>query len=126
MIGSAKILIVDDFATMRKMLKSFLNKLGYTDITEAENAKIAWELIQKEPFDLVISDFNMPEMNGLELLTKIRKESHNPKQKFLMLSAETDTSLLIETKSLDINGYILKPYKLEALEAKLNSIFTNN
>lgn len=123
MIGSAKILIVDDFATMRKILRTYLGKLDYTDVTEAENAKIAWELIQKEPFDLVISDFNMPEMNGLELLTKIRQESHNTKQKFLMLTAETDKDLLINTKNLNIDGYILKPFKIEVLEAKLNAVF---
>ena len=120
---SMKIIIIDDFATMRKILSTFLNKLGFTNITEADDAKKGWELIQKEPFDLVISDFNMPEMNGLELLTKIRQESNNKQQKFIMLTAETDTDLIKNTKELKVDAYILKPFKIEVIEAKLKAVF---
>jgi two-component system chemotaxis response regulator CheY len=118
-----KILIIDDFATMRKILTSFLNKLGFQHITEADDAKKGWEIIQQFHFDLVISDFNMPEMNGLQLLTKIRTESKNKQQKFIMLTAETDTELLMNTKSLKIDAYILKPFKIDVIEAKLKAIF---
>jgi two-component system chemotaxis response regulator CheY len=118
-----RILIIDDFATMRKIVNNYLNQLGYKDITQAENAQIGWEKIQNEDFDLVISDFNMPEMNGLELLSKVRNESRNKKQKFIMLTAETDTDLIINSKNLKVDGYILKPFKIDVLEAKLNSLF---
>lgn len=118
-----KILIIDDFATMRKIVSNYLNQLGHTDITQAENAQLGWEIIQKEDFDLVISDFNMPEMNGLELLTKVRTESRNKQQKFIMLTAETDTDLIINSKTLKVDGYILKPFKIDVLEAKLKSLF---
>lgn len=120
---SMKIIIIDDFATMRKILSSFLNKLGFTNITEADDAKKGWEIIQKEHFDLVISDYNMPDMNGLELLTKIRTESNNKDQKFIMLTAETDKEILIGTKNMKVDGYVLKPFKIEVIEEKLKALF---
>lgn len=121
---SIKILIIDDFATMRKILISALNRLGFTAITEASDAIKAWDLIQKESFDLVISNFNMPEINGLELLRKIREESKNKQQKFIMLTSEADKELLVQTKHLNIDGYVLKPFKIEVLEEKIKALFT--
>jgi two-component system, chemotaxis family, chemotaxis protein CheY len=123
MDGTSRILIVDDFATMRKIVSNYLNKLGYKDITESDSAVTAWDLLQKEHFDLVISDYNIPEMNGLELLTKIRGDTRLKEQKFIMLTAETDQEILVNTKKLRINGYILKPFKIDVLEAKLKSVF---
>lgn len=118
-----KILIIDDFATMRKILTSSLKKLGYNYLFEAESTKEGWALLQKEQFDLIISDYNSPDMNGLELLTKIRQSEQFKKQKFIMLTAESDKSLLIDSKKLHIDGYILKPFKIELLAAKINSLF---
>lgn len=123
MDGTLKILIIDDFATMRKILSNYLNKLGYKNITETESAVTGWEILQKEPFDLVISDYNIPDMNGLELLAKIREDTRLKDQKFIMLTAETDQELLLSTKKLHINAYILKPFKIDVLETKLNTIF---
>ena len=125
MITNKTFLIIDDFATMRKILTNFLKKLGYTNITEAENAELGWDLIQKQDFDLVISDYNMPEMNGLELLTKIRQDARLQNQKFIMLTAETDRDILISTRKLHIDGYILKPFTIEVIEEKINSIFNS-
>lgn len=79
--------------------------------------------MQKEPFDLVISDYNIPNMNGLELLTKIREDARLKDQKFIMLTAETNQELLISTKKLQINAYILKPFKIDVLETNLNTLF---
>jgi two-component system, chemotaxis family, chemotaxis protein CheY len=118
-----KVLIIDDFATMRKIINNYLNQLGYTDVTQAENAEAGWEIMQKDDFDLVISDFNMPEMNGLELLSKVRNEYRNKQQRFILLTAETDTDLIINSKNLKVDGYILKPFKIDVLETKLNSLF---
>lgn len=118
-----KILVIDDFATMRKIIINYLNQLGHTNIAQAGNAQLGWEKIQAEDFDLIISDFNMPEMNGLELLTKVRKESRNRQQKFIMLTAETDTDLIMNSKNLKVDGYILKPFKIDVLEAKIKSLF---
>lgn len=123
MDGSLKILIVDDFATMRKIVSNYLNKLGYTNIIESDSAVTAWDLLQQQAFDLVISDYNIPEMNGLELLTKIREDARLQKQKFIMLTAETDQDILISTKKLNIDAYILKPFKIDVLETKMNALF---
>lgn len=123
MDGTSKILIIDDFATMRKIVSNYLNKLGYKDITESDSAVTAWDLLQTEHFDLVISDYNIPEMNGLELLTKIRGDARLKEQKFIMLTAETDQEILINTKKLRINAYILKPFKIDVLEEKLKTVF---
>lgn len=118
-----KILIVDDFATMRKLLMSMLTKLGFKQVTEAESAPMAWDLLQKDHFDLVISDYNMPEMNGMELLSQVRQHSALAKLPFILLTAEDDADLIIESKKHHVNAYILKPYKLEVIEAKLQGVF---
>jgi len=120
-----RILIIDDFASMRQILLNFLNKLGYNNIVEANSPKKGWDLLQKEHFDLVISDFNSPEMTGLELLTRIRNhpDPHIKQQKFFMITAEADKELLLRTKHLHIDGYILKPFKLDVLKAKLDFLF---
>lgn len=121
-----KVLIVDDFASMRKILINSLNKLGITQITETESALRAWDILQHEGFDLVISDFNMPEMNGLELLTLIRGDPRLKRQKFLMITAETAANIVRDTKNLKIDGYILKPFKMGVIEEKLKSLFSSS
>ncbi len=118
-----KILIIDDFATMRKIVNNYLNKLGYNNVTQAEHAKQGWEILQKQDFDLIISDFNMPEMTGLELLTKVRTEFRHKDQKFIMLTAESDKDLLIDIKKMHVDAYILKPFKIEILEEKNKNYF---
>lgn len=125
MDGTPKILLIEDFAAMRKVVFNSLNNLGYKKVTESDSAIKAWDLLQKEDFDLIISNYNTPEMNGLELLTKIREDSRLKEQKFIMLTAETDQNILINTKKLHINAYILKPFKIEVLEAKLNIVLGN-
>lgn len=118
-----KILIVDDFATMRKVLHSFLTKLEFEHVTEAEDAKQAWELLQKEEFDLVISDYNMPDMTGLDLLSKIRTEYHNKNLKFIMLTAEIERDIIVKSKELAVSEYILKPFKIETIKDKIFHTF---
>lgn len=117
------ILIIDDFATMRKILANMLSTLGYQHIQQAESAKSGWELVQQDSFDLVISDYNMPGMTGMELLRNIRQDPQLKSTKFIMLTAETSKELIIESKKLGVNGYILKPFKIEIIQEKLNSLF---
>jgi len=117
-----RILIIDDFSSMRKILINTLNKLGYYNIVEIDSHKKGWELLQKETFNLVISDFNSPEMTGVELLYQIRKTPGLKHQKFLMVTAESDKRILLRTKHLHIDGYILKPFKIEVLKAKLDAL----
>jgi two-component system chemotaxis response regulator CheY len=118
-----KILIVDDFATMRKITNNFLRKLGFVNISEAEDAKKAWTLLHEQEFDLVISDYNMPDMTGGQLLKKIRTEYRKPDLKFIMLSAETDKGILNQAKDMGVDGYILKPFKIDTLREKIENAF---
>lgn len=118
-----KILIVDDFATMRKLLKGMLTKLGFNEVMEAEDAIIAWDLLQQNQFDLVISDYNMPEMTGMELLEKVRADATMSDMPFILLTAETDVTLIVESKKNQVTAYVLKPFKIEIIEAKLQSVF---
>lgn len=117
-----KVLIVDDFATMRKILSSMLQKMGIEAIHEADSAIMAWDMLQKDRFDLVISDYNMPGMTGMDLLAKVRENADLKSQKFIMLTAENDREILMTGKLLNLDAYILKPFKIEVLAAKLNSI----
>lgn len=117
-----KVLIVDDFATMRKILSSMLEKVGIEIIHEADSAQTAWDMLQKDRYNLVISDYNMPGMTGMELLAKIRESETLKNQKFIMLTAENDKEILMSGKTLNLDAYILKPFKLEVLTEKLNSI----
>jgi len=123
MESNIRILIIDDFASMRKILLNFLNKLGYFNIVEVDSPKKGWDLLQIEHFDLVISDFNSPDMTGLELLTRIRNHPEMKHQKFFMVTAEADKALLLRTKHLHIDGYILKPFKMDVLKTKLDALF---
>lgn len=119
-----KILIVDDFATMRKLLMGMLIKLGFTDVTDVESAPKAWELLQQHPYDLVISDYNMPDMTGMELLSQVRQHTALSKLPFILLTAEDDVALIIESKKYQVNAYILKPFKIEVIQEKLHSVFS--
>ncbi|MFJ1269297.1 response regulator [Legionella lytica] len=118
-----RILIVDDFGTMRKLLKGMLVKLGFNEITEAENAPKAWDILQEGPCDLVISDYNMPDMTGMELLEKVRQDGALSTLPFILLTAEDDVDLIIESKKHNVSAYILKPFKIEVIESKLQSVF---
>lgn len=122
---SKRFLVVDDFATMRKIIINMLIKLGFSEITEADSGKSAWTLLQRQHFDLIISDFNMPGMNGVELLEKVRQDRSLSRHKFIMLTAEDDEDLILESKKLHVDAYILKPFKIDVIEAKLKALFAD-
>ncbi len=120
---SIKILIVDDFVTMRKIIKNLLGQLGYKNVHEAEDGAIAWAKLIKENFDLILADWDMPEMNGLDLLKKIRASENNKNTPFLMITANADEDNYVEAIQAGANNYILKPFKEDTLEEKINMIF---
>ena len=119
-----KILIVDDFSTMRKLLLGMLGKLGFSNVTQAENATQAWKILKGEEFDLVISDYNMPDVTGLELLEQVRQDPALSRLPFILLTAEDDSSLIQESKKNNVNAYILKPFNIETIEKKLQDVFS--
>uniref|UniRef100_A0A7V5XIE8 Response regulator n=1 Tax=Thermodesulfobacterium geofontis TaxID=1295609 RepID=A0A7V5XIE8_9BACT len=118
-----KILIVDDFATMRKIIKNILLQLGFKDILEADDGTTALELLKKQKVDLIISDWNMPKMPGIELLKAVRKNEDLKDIKFIMVTAESQKESVIEAIKQGVNQYVVKPFTPETLKEKLEKVF---
>ncbi len=125
--ADTKILVVDDMMTIRKLVKKALSEMGHINTTEAENGATAFEKFvtaqsENVPFKLVICDWNMPAMTGIELLGKIRGLAKGGTTPFVLLTAETEKSLVQEAITLKVNGYIVKPFNTEALSKKLEEV----
>ncbi|HEY9547781.1 MAG TPA: chemotaxis response regulator CheY [Solimonas sp.] len=118
-----KILVVDDFSTMRRIVRNLLGDLGYTNITEADDGKTAWPLLQASSFDFVVTDWNMPGMTGIELLRNIRGDARIGKTPVLMVTAEAQREQIIEAAQAGVNGYIIKPFNAATLKEKIDKIF---
>ncbi|RLB37752.1 MAG: response regulator [Deltaproteobacteria bacterium] len=121
---SITILVVDDFATMRRIVKGVLKKLGFRNIIEAENGKTALSKLKKEDVGLVISDWNMPEMTGLELLKAVKAEEKFKDLPFIMLTAEGQKDCVIEAVKAGVTNFIVKPFTPDTLKEKLNAVFS--
>ena len=119
---SIKILIVDDFATMRRILKNILKQLGFRNLVEADDGTTAWEVLESQEIDLIISDWNMPKMTGLELLKKVRASDQYKKSPFLMVTAEAQKQNVIEAVQAGVSNYVVKPFTAEAISDKLKKI----
>lgn len=119
---SIKILIVDDFATMRRILKNILKQLGFKNLVEADDGTTAWEVLESQRIDLIISDWNMPKMTGLELLKKVRASTEYKKAPFLMVTAEAQKQNVIEAVQAGVSNYVVKPFTAEAISDKLKKI----
>ena len=118
-----KILVVDDFSTMRRIVRNLLGDLGYTNITEADDGKSAWPLLQAGGFDFVVTDWNMPGMTGIELLRSVRGDARIAKTPVLMVTAEAQREQIIEAAQAGVNGYIIKPFNAATLKEKIDKIF---
>lgn len=117
-----KILVVDDFATMRKIIKNILTQLGFKNIFEADDGTSALEVLKKEKIDIIISDWNMPKMNGLELLKKVKGDPNLKDIIFIMVTAEAQKDNVIEAIKHGVNQYIVKPFTPETLKEKLEKV----
>lgn len=118
-----KILIVDDFSTMRRIIKNLLRDLGYNNTFEADDGSTALPMLESGDFQFVVTDWNMPIMQGIDLLRAIRK---NPKLKslpVLMVTAEAKREQIIQAAQAGVNGYIVKPFTAATLREKLDKIF---
>ncbi|BCS98425.1 MULTISPECIES: chemotaxis response regulator CheY [Desulfoluna] len=122
MSTSLKILVVDDFATMRRIMKNILKQLGYTNITEADDGTTALEELKRGSFDLIISDWNMPKMTGLDLLKLVRSDPVYKDIPFLMVTAEAQKQNVIEAVQAGVSNYVVKPFTAEAIADKLGKI----
>ncbi len=119
---SIKVLIVDDFATMRRILKNILKQLGFKNLLEADDGTTALEVLERNEVDLVISDWNMPKMTGLELLKSVRASEKYAKVPFLMVTAEAQKQNVIEAVQAGVSNYVVKPFTAEGISAKLERI----
>jgi len=119
---SIKVLIVDDFATMRRILKNILKQIGFKNLVEADDGTTAWEILQGQSIDLIISDWNMPKMTGLELLKKVRANDKYKRTPFLMVTAEAQKQNVIEAVQAGVSNYVVKPFTAEAISDKLEKI----
>jgi len=118
-----KILIVDDFATMRRIVKNILVQLGFKHFIEAEDGSVAWDILQKEPVDFVISDWNMPTMTGIELLKKVRADERLKDIPFMMVTAEAQKENIVEAVKERVSNYIVKPFTPDTMSEKIQKIF---
>ena len=118
-----RIMVVDDFAGMRTILRHTLNLLGFHHITEARSGHEALGKLKQEPCELIISDWSMPNMTGLELLSALRDDAELQNVPFLMMTAKTERHNVIEAAHAGVAHYMIKPFSAEALQDKLDSIF---
>ncbi len=117
-----KFLVVDDFSTMRRIIKNLLNDLGYGNVTEADDGATALPLLQAGNFDFLITDWNMPGMPGLDLLKAVRADARLAKMPVLMLTAEAKREQIIEAAQAGVNGYVIKPFTAVTLKEKIDKI----
>ena len=118
-----KILVVDDFSTMRRIVKNLLKDLGFTNIDEADDGTTGLPKLQTGDFDFLITDWNMPGMTGIDLLKAVRAAPNLAKLPVLMVTAESKREQIIEAAQAGVNGYVVKPFTAGTLEEKINKIF---
>ncbi|HLS81019.1 MAG TPA: chemotaxis response regulator CheY [Steroidobacter sp.] len=117
-----KFLVVDDFSTMRRIIKNLLIDLGYANVTEADDGQTALPLLQSGNFDFLVTDWNMPGMPGLDLLKAVRSDPKLAKLPVLMLTAEAKREQIIEAAQAGVNGYVIKPFTAQTLKEKIDKI----
>ena len=120
---SMKVLVVDDFATMRRIVKGALKQLGFKDIIEAEDGKAAFDELKKEKVGLIVSDWNMPNMTGLELLKAVRGDDGLKDIPFLMVTAEGQKDNVVEAIKSGVSNYVVKPFTPDTFSEKLQKVF---
>jgi two-component system chemotaxis response regulator CheY len=120
--NAIKFLVVDDFSTMRRIVKNLLQELGYQDIQEADDGKTAWPMLKNGNFDFLITDWNMPLMPGLELLKAIRADERLKSLPVLMVTAEAKREQIVEAAQAGVSGYVVKPFTADILKQKLEKI----
>tara|TARA_B110000091_G_C13769290_1_gene455887 strand:- start:42 stop:437 length:396 start_codon:yes stop_codon:yes gene_type:complete len=118
-----KILVVDDFSTMRRIIKNLLKDLGFANIQEADDGNTALPMLQQGDFDFVVTDWNMPGMQGIDLLRAIRADASLKHIPVLMVTAEAKKEQIIAAAQAGVNGYVIKPFTAGTLKAKLAKIF---
>ena len=119
-----KVLVVDDMMTMRKIVSKILKEIGFTDIVEAADGNQAWDAVTgaEQPFGLIISDWNMPNLSGLDFLKKVRADQRFKKTPFLLVTAEAEQHQVAEAVKAGVDQYVVKPFNHESLRAKMEMV----
>lgn len=123
MDNKMKILIVDDFSTMRRIIKNLLRDLGYTNTQEADDGLTALPMLKGGDFDFLVTDWNMPGMQGIDLLKEVRADAKLASLPVLMVTAEQKREQIVEAAQAGVNGYIVKPFTAQTLKEKIDKIF---
>ncbi|WP_176457772.1 chemotaxis response regulator CheY [Pseudomonas mandelii] len=118
-----KILIVDDFSTMRRIIKNLLRDLGFTNTVEADDGLTAIPILNSGSIDFLVTDWNMPGMTGIDLLRHVRADEKLRSLPVLMVTAEAKREQIIEAAQAGVNGYVVKPFTAQALKEKIEKIF---
>jgi len=122
MSAELRFLVVDDFSTMRRIIKNFLNDLGYANVQEADDGNTALPILKAGNIDFLITDWNMPGMPGLDLLKAVRADPQLAKLPVLLLTAEAKREQIVEAAAAGVNGYVIKPFTAQTLKEKLDKI----
>lgn len=120
---SMPILIVDDYKTMLRIVRGLLNQLGFMNIDEATDGTMAWEMVQRKQYGLIVSDWNMEPMSGFEFLKLVRTNETTKALPFIMVTAESKTENIIAAKQAGVSNYIVKPFNAQTLKQKLEAVF---
>jgi len=118
-----QILVVDDFSTMRRIVKNVLRELGFSNMKEAEDGSSALQILNSSKIDFVVTDWNMPGMDGLSLLKAIRADEKLKTIPVLMVTAEAKREQIIEAAQAGVNGYVVKPFTAQTLKVKMEKVF---
>ncbi len=118
-----KILVVDDFSTMRRIVKNLLGELGFNNISEADDGKTALPILEQGGIDFLVTDWNMPGMAGIDLLKAVRSDPKLSTLPVLMVTAEAKREQIMEAAQAGVNGYVVKPFTAETLKEKVDGVF---
>ena len=118
-----RILVVDDSSTTRRLVKNMLRQIGFNNIVEADDGTVAWDILNREKIDFIVSDWNMPQMKGIELLRHVRASEQHAKTPFLMVTAEAQHKNILEAVQAKVCNYIVKPFAVATLKQKIAKIF---
>jgi two-component system chemotaxis response regulator CheY len=125
MSADLRFLVVDDFSTMRRIVKNFLVDLGYSNITEADDGNTALPILKAGGIDFLVTDWNMPGMPGLELLKAVRADPALAKMPVLLVTAEAKREQIVEAAQAGVNGYVVKPFTAQTLKEKIEKILAS-
>lgn len=125
MASGIRFLVVDDFSTMRRIIRNFLADLGYTNVAEADDGTTALPVLKAGSVDFLITDWNMPGMPGLELLKQVRSDPAMKKLPVLMVTAEAKREQIVEAAQAGVNGYVVKPFTAQTLKDKIDKILAS-